>query len=279
MPRITIKARAMNYDDQGSGFPIVFGHSYLWDSTMWKPQVEALSAAYRCIVPELWGHGHSEPPPTTPYSVEEIAEDMWTFTQALGLKKFALVGLSVGGMWGAHLALNHPEAVSALVLMDTYLGPELAETRTRYFSMLQIVEECGTIPASMQDSIVPLFFSPVTEQKTPDIITRFKSDLTSHGKTRIPGIVGIGRGIFSRTSKLDRLPEIMAPTLVLVGADDQSRPPCEAQQMAESIPDARLEVIADAGHISNLEQPGQVTKLLANFLEKVLQSPSFYSES
>jgi pimeloyl-ACP methyl ester carboxylesterase len=240
---------------------------------MWKPQVEAISASYRCIVPDLWGHGRSESPPAIPYSVEELAEDMWTFTEALGLEQFAVVGLSVGGMWGAQLTLNHPEAVSALVLMDTYLGPEPAETYARYFGMLDIVERTGAIPAPMQDAIAPLFFSPVTFGRTPDMVTQFKADLSALDPTRIPGIVGIGRGIFSRTSQLGRLPEIAAPTMIIVGADDHSRPPHEARQMAEGIPGAKLEVIADAGHISNLEQPGQVTELLQRFLRKALPSP------
>ncbi len=272
MSTINIKTQTMYYEDYGSGFPIVFGHSYLWDSAMWKPQVEALSASYRCIVPDLWGHGRSEGPPAEPYSVEELAEDMWTFTQSLGLEQFAVIGLSVGGMWAAHLALKHPEAVSALVMMDTYLGPEPAESQARYFGMLDIVAQTGAIPPPMQDAILPLFFSPVTMQQAPDLVSRFKADLSSIEATRIPGIVGLGRGIFARASQLERLPEITAPTMVIVGADDRSRPPHEAQQMAEIIPGARLEVIAEAGHISNLEQPGPVTQLLERFLRQALPS-------
>ncbi|MDA6077685.1 hypothetical protein O0544_19320 [Edwardsiella anguillarum] len=49
----------MYYEDHGSGFPLVLGHSYLFDADMWRPQIEALSARYRVIVPELWGHGRS----------------------------------------------------------------------------------------------------------------------------------------------------------------------------------------------------------------------------
>lgn len=283
MSTITIKSRTIYYDDYGSGFPIVFGHSYLWDSAMWQPQVAALSTTYRCIVPDLWGHGRSDSPPASPYSVEELAEDMWGFTQALGLEQFAVVGLSVGGMWAAHLALDHPEAVSALVLLDTYLGSEPAETYARYFGMLSTVEQAGAIPTPMQEAIVPLFFSPVTMQQAPDMISRFKANLSSFNAAQIPGIVGIGRGIFSRASQLDRLPQITAPTLIIVGADDKSRPPHEAQQMAEYIPGATLEVIADAGHVSNLEQPGQVTPLLARFLMKALtptiETPSMLPQS
>ncbi len=105
MPVLTIKGRALYYEDRGEGFPLLFGHSYLWDSGMWEPQVEAFSSHYRCIVPDLWAHGRSDPPPEAPYSLEAIADDHWALAQALGLGRFAIIGLSVGGMWGIHLAL------------------------------------------------------------------------------------------------------------------------------------------------------------------------------
>ncbi len=270
MPYKTIKGKNLFYEERGVGFPLLFGHSYLWDGAMWEPQVEVLSASYRCIVPDLWAHGRSELPPSVPYSVESMAADHWELAVALGLERFAMIGLSVGGMWGLHLALNHPDAVRALVLMDTFVGPEPADTRARFFQMLDTVEQAGAIPPSLIEAIIPLFFSPVTMKHNPEMVNRFKERLASIPSERISGLVGIGRGIFGRASVLDRLGEIQVPTLVIVGADDLSRPPHEAQQMAEAIPNARLEVIAEAGHISNLEQPERVTELIETFLRQVL---------
>lgn len=274
MPYIAIGQRNLFYQDQGSGFPILFGHSYLWDAAMWAPQVQALSSSYRCIVPELWGHGRSDPPPVSPCPVERLAGDHWELVTALGLESLALIGLSVGGMWGLHLALEHPQAVKALVLMDTFVGPEPEETHHRYFKMLDMVEQAGTIPAPLIEAIVPLFFSPVTIQHNPALVNRFRESLASLSKEQTPGIVSIGRGIFSRTSLLDRLGEIQIPTLIVVGSDDRSRPPHEARQMAEMIPNARLEIIEEAGHVSNLEQPERVTALLQAFLRESLSTAS-----
>jgi pimeloyl-ACP methyl ester carboxylesterase len=272
MPYITLEDRRIFYEDRGTGFPLLFGHSYLWDSAMWQPQLEALSASYRCIAPDLAGHGRSDPPPETACSVEALAEDHWSVASALDLDRLAIVGLSVGGMWGVHLTLNHPEAVAALVLLDTFVGPEPEENRLRYFGMLDIVEQAGAIPAPMLDAIAALMLSPVTIRQSPDFVSRFKTALASTPAERVPGLVGIGRGIFSRRSMLDRLHEIAVPTMVVVGADDLSRPPHEARQMAEAIPGARLEVIASAGHICNLEQPEQVTELLYTFLDGALSN-------
>lgn len=274
MPYKTIGEKKLFYEDQGKGFPLLFGHSYLWDAAMWTPQVQVLSSSYRCIVPELWGHGRSDLPPVTPCSIERLAGDHWELVTALGLDSLAIIGLSVGGMWGLHLALEHPEAVKALVLMDTFVGPEPEETRLRYFKMLDIVEQAGGIPPPLIDAIVPLFFSPTTVQRNPALVNRFKESLALPAKERLSGIASLGRGIFSRASLLDRLGEIQIPTLIIVGADDHPRPPHEARQMAELIPNARLEIIEEAGHISNLEQPERVSALLRSFLQESLSTAS-----
>ena len=59
MPRTTIDGKDCFYQDLGKGYPILFGHSYLWSSKMWEPQLKELSRGFRCIIPDLWDHGQS----------------------------------------------------------------------------------------------------------------------------------------------------------------------------------------------------------------------------
>jgi pimeloyl-ACP methyl ester carboxylesterase len=59
MPFIEIEGKPLHYQTRGTGFPVLLGHSYLWDSSMWAPQIDALSHHYQVIVPDLWGHGQS----------------------------------------------------------------------------------------------------------------------------------------------------------------------------------------------------------------------------
>lgn len=270
MPYLTIKGRRMFYEDRGSGFPLLFGHSYLWTADMWQPQIEALSANYRCIVPDLWGHGRSDTPPETSRTIEALADDYWTFVSELGLDRFAMIGLSVGGMWGAHLALNHPEVVRALVLMDTSLASEPEQTRMLYFSMLDAVEQMGEFPENIAATVAPMFFSPKTVRERPEMVADFQAYLVAEPPERIPGVVDLGRGIFGRNSVIDCFDEIQMPAMVVVGADDGPRPPHEARAMAERIPGARLEIVEDAGHICSLEKPDQVTALLQDFLASAI---------
>ena len=104
MPIAIIDDQPLHYVDQGSGPVVLLGHSYLWDQQMWAPQIAALSQKYRVIVPELWGHGDSGPLPAQTHSLGDLARQALALLDHLGVAKVNLVGLSVGGMWGAPLA-------------------------------------------------------------------------------------------------------------------------------------------------------------------------------
>ncbi len=270
MPFITIGGARLFYEDRGEGFPILFGHSYLWSSKMWEPQVEELSRTYRCIVPDLWGHGRSDPLPARPCSIETLAADHRALVNALGIEQFALIGLSVGGMWGTRLALDHPGSVRALVLMDTFVGPEPPEPQKQYLGMLDHVEHAAAIPPRLAETILPLFFSPATFENNPRLVEEFRDSLLAIPPARIPTVVALGRAIFTRQSMLERLCELSMPALMIVGRDDRSRPPHESRAMAEALHGARVDIVPGAGHISSLEQPEVVTTILKTFLRESL---------
>jgi pimeloyl-ACP methyl ester carboxylesterase len=266
MRELCIRGKRLHVEERGRGFPILLGTSYLWDASMWAPQLEHLSGSYRCIVPELWAHGRSEPIPRIPYSLPMLADDMRAVADTLELRQFAIVGLSVGGMWGAQLALDNPERVKALVLMDTFVGVEPAASQARYFAMLDAVERAGAMPPALVEQIVPIFFAPESVAQNREPVRALRQTLLQVGKERASSIVALGRAIFSRASVLERMSEIRCPTLVVVGQQDRARPVHEAETMAGAIPGARLEVIEGAGHISSLEQPTRVNQLLDAFL-------------
>ena len=269
MNHINIGNRKINYIEQGEGMPILFGHSYLWDSNMWQPQIAELSQKYRCIVPDLWGHGDSQILKNNNYSLTDLAQDYGTFMNALNIDQYAVIGLSVGGMWGAHLALNYPDKVTALVLMGTDLGDEPQEQKLRYFGMIDIIEKTNTIPNDLIEIITPLFFSPTTFKNKPNLIQEFKKKLSEISPDNIKTIATLGRCIFSRTSILEQLKKIKIPTQIIVGNDDVPRPVHEAQRLNQTIVDSKLSIISDAGHICNLEQPEEINVILSNFLSSI----------
>lgn len=272
MPTILIGGKSCFYQDIGEGYPILLGHSYLWTSDMWKPQLKNLSQEFRCIAVDLWNHGQSGCLNAKNYTIEQLADDYWDLMKHLGISAFAVVGLSVGGMWGAHLALTHPDAVSALVLMDTFVGSESQVTRQKYFKLLDHLEKEECFTNSLLDQITPLFFSPHALAHQPQLVDDFRRTLSTIKKEKIPGIVALGKAIFSRNCILNQLPLLTQPTLVLAGRDDIPRPPREAEEMARYLLKAELSIVENAGHISNLEQPSIVNTILLNFLRKACKA-------
>ena len=266
MPIAVIDGQPLHYVDQGIGPVVLLGSSYLWDRNMWAPQIEALSQQYRVIVPELWGHGESGQLPAPTHSLDDLARQALALLDHLEIAQINLVGLSVGGMWGARLALQAPERINSLVLMDTYLGAEPEATRQYYFSLFKMIEDAGAIPEPLLDVIAPIFFRPDIDRESA-LYQDFRKSLLDFPRERLlNSIVPLGRLIFSREDVLEQLPHLDADTtLVMCGEQDQPRPPAESEDMAELIGCALI-LIPDAGHISSRENPDFVNEALLTFL-------------
>lgn len=252
----------LTHHDIGSGFPVVLGGSYLWGRDMWAPQIQQLSRRYRLILPELPGHDNDRPLSPTCTTPADLARDVGRLLDSLEIHQYAIVGLSVGGMWAAELALQRPEQVSSLILMDTYLGAEPQASQQRYFGMLDTIEGMGHIPKALAEQIVPLFFRPGIRADDP-IRLQFLHRLLSWPRQRLlDAVVPLGRLIFGRPDRLSALSKLdPTTTLILSGERDLPRPFTESLEMAEQI-GCRAQSIRGAGHISSLENPDYVSAQL-----------------
>jgi pimeloyl-ACP methyl ester carboxylesterase len=266
MPFVKIAGQSLHYQIHGTGFPILLGHSYLWDSSMWAPQIEALSRSFTVIAPDLWGHGQSGPLPEGTRTFADLAAHMSALLDVLEVEQCAVVGLSVGGMWGATLALNEPERVKALVMMDTDLGAEPEVTRAKYFQMLDTIAHLGALPPPMLDAIVPLFFRPGADMNG-QLALAFREALTRFTAVQLrESIVPLGRIIFGRPEANHELAGLdAARTLLMCGSGDIARPPAETAHMAQVIGCDHV-LVPQAGHISNLENAAFVTQTLTEWL-------------
>lgn len=260
----------LTHHDIGAGFPLVLGGSYLWGRDMWAPQIQLLSRRYRLIIPELPGHDNDLPLSAAFTTPACIAQEVARLLDALGIRQCAVAGLSVGGMWAAELALQRPDQIRSLILMDTYLGAEPEASQQRYFGMLDTIERLGCIPGAMAEQIVPLFFRPGIAGDDP-IRMLFLQRLLSWRRERLlNAVVPLGRLIFGRPDRLSALTDLdPETTLILSGEQDLPRPMTEAEQMARVI-GCRLQSVPEAGHISTLENPAFTSAHLDAWLRQSL---------
>lgn len=259
---MAIGGRQMAYLDEGQGPVLLFGHGYLWDSAMWASQIEALKGSYRCIVPELWGHGDSDSHPEGPCTLATLARDHLALLDGLGIEECVLVGLSIGGMWGVELVRMAPARIKGLVLMDSFVGLEPQITCERYLGMLAMIEQQGTLSAPLIEQLAPRFFAD-----QPDVarLADFKARLAAWPGEKIADLVAVGRSLVSREDRIEWLEEMTVPALVMTACQDKVHPVLEGYLMAEVLGCPFREIPA-AGHLAPLENPAFVNQALAEFL-------------
>lgn len=243
---------------EGNGPCVTLLHALGADHTIWDGQAEALAQRFTVLRMDLRGHGRSDAPPGD-YTLDMLAADVVAVWNALHVDRSHVVGISLGGFVAQHLALGWPDRVDRLVLADTTSGypPESAamwQARSR-----QVLAD-GTLP--IVPATLERWFTE-TYRRTH----RERVATVGHliGTTSRSGYAGCCRAI-AGLATTRRLNEIAAPTLVLVGAQDAGTPEAMARVLAEGIPDARLQVIEQAAHLSNVEQPAVFNRLVLDFL-------------
>jgi 3-oxoadipate enol-lactonase len=267
VPYVRTRLGRWFYEERGtarrSGDPaVVLWPSLLCDGGMFRHQIEPLSALGRVLVFDGPGHGKSEVPP--PFSLEDNAAALVDAFGELRVERAIVVGLSWGGMLGMRVALTHPDRIRALALLDTSADAEKPARAVKYRLFVSVSRRIGMPPALIERQIVPLFFTAGTRRDRPEVVARFVR--AANGFPR----EGLARAalavVVHRTSILDRLGAVRAPTLVICGREDAATELDRSERIAQRIPGAQLVVIDDAGHLSALERPQPVNDALVPFV-------------
>lgn len=249
MPTATVNGIKLAYSDEGTGLPLVFLHGFPLNRDMWIPQIRGLGDRARIISVDLRGHGESDAP-LWQYTMEQFADDVAGLLDHLGLLQVVLVGLSMGGYVALTFSTNHSHRLKALVLTDTRAQADTENGRENRFQMAQTAYRKG--PSAIRDIMVPKLLCPKTLQSNRAVVEQVEAMIL---RMELSGLAGDLMAMAGRLDSVPRLPSIRCPTLVIVGEQDQPTPISDARLMADRIPGARLEIIPNAGHLPNLEQP------------------------
>jgi 3-oxoadipate enol-lactonase len=255
---------SLHYTDSGNadGVPVIFIHGFPFDHTMWDEQVAALPSRFRAVTFDMRGHGQSEVG-SGQYFLEFFVDDLLGLMDHLSIDKAIWVGLSMGGYTALRAIEKAPERCKGLVLCDTRSEPDTNEAKLKRATALKNLKTDG-LKAYAENSVKNLFWSENLERK-PQAVEKVKNIIEA---TSMLGIGGTLLALASRTDTTHVLQGIKVPTLILVGEHDAITPPIAAQSMHESIEGSVMEVIPDAAHLSNLENPTVFNQHLLKFLER-----------
>jgi 3-oxoadipate enol-lactonase len=272
MPTLQVNGTAVAYSDSGAppdradAPTIVFGHGLLFSGWMFQAQVAALRDRYRCVAIDWRGQGATPPATSGGYDMDTLTDDVVGLIQALAVAPVHYVGLSMGGFVGQRIGARHGELLRSLTLLDTSPDPE-EPAAARQDKLLAVVYRLVGIKPVVS-KVLPLMFGPTfrNDPTNKPVIDQF-----------VQGVVRCDRGgmrkavlaVANRRPIYAEIDRITVPTLVIVGADDTPTPPDKAKRIAERVPGARLEIVADSGHSSTVEQPDAITSLLEDFLATV----------
>lgn len=263
MPSIERQRQRIFYEETGSGPAIVLGHSFLCSGEMWEEQVPVLAESFRVINIDYRGHGQSSTV-EGPFDLYDLIDDTTAILDELGIEGAIWAGLSTGGFVALRAALTIPERVRAIVVADASAAAESFYPKFKYRALGLGARLVGMRP--FVPAVAPIMFGQTTLNENPDLVEEWTPELLSMDLTSLLSFL---EAIVTRDSLLDRLGEIQVPALIVVGEEDRAQPVPRAQQIADGIPGARLEIIPDAGHLSALEQPGAFNRVLLDFLNSL----------
>jgi 3-oxoadipate enol-lactonase len=248
----------IHYEIEGraDGPPLLFSNSLGTNLKMWDGQVsEAVGMGFRVIRYDQRGHGKSGTP-AGPYTLERLGRDVIDLLDALDLEKVALCGLSMGGMTGIWLALNHPRRFSRMALCNTavFMPP-----REMWEGRITAVLEGGV--QAVAETVIERWFTQGFRTDAPAEVDRIRQMLLS---TDPVGYVGCSAAIRDMDLR-DFLGTIETPVLVVVGTHDPATPPERGQYIVERVPGAQ-KVALDAAHLSNVERLDEFNRVVLGFL-------------
>ncbi|MDQ2784320.1 MAG: alpha/beta fold hydrolase [Chloroflexota bacterium] len=257
-----VNGTRLYYEVAGTGAPIALIHGFSLDNRMWDDQFAPFAERHRVVRYDVRGFGKSAPFGDAPYT---HADDLAALLDHLAIPHAAIIGLSMGGGIAVNFALAYPAMTSALIPVDAVIGGyQWSEAWKTANGSVRPTARSASINAAKQLWLDVALFTPAREQPALDaLLAAMVADYSGrhwlggdpHQNTEPPAI--------------DRLGEIAAPTLVVVGERDMPDFLVVADTLAQRIPGARKIVLPGVGHMANMETPEQFNADVLGFLDGI----------
>jgi pimeloyl-ACP methyl ester carboxylesterase len=247
----------------GEGEPLVLVHAGIADSRMWEAQFAAFADHYRVIRYDMRGFGRTAMV-EGPYSHHEDLRGLLDF---LEIGRAHLVGCSMGGGAVLDFALEYPQRGGNLVLVGSAVGgfrPDFDPPRQ--WDELVAAEEAGDLERISELEVQIWVDGP--ERSPEDVDTSVRDLVREMNLIALKNEAsGLGEEWEPEPPAADRLPDIQAPTLLIVGGEDQPRVFAAAELLERELPNARKVVMPGTAHLPNMERPEEFNRTVLDFLE------------
>jgi 3-oxoadipate enol-lactonase len=264
---LTIGATPFAVHTRGSGIPLLLLHAFPLDHSMWEAQ-EPLADAVRIIAPDQRGFGATPGEPTIT-SIGAMADDAVAVLDALHVAEPAFVcGVSMGGYIAQHVAARHPERVRGLILCDTKLDADTPEARAGRAGLAAKVSRrgAGLLADTMLGTLLAQSAEARGRARRPAIEELLRQTIARQPVATIQAALA---AMGERPDMTETMQSLPIPTLLVVGEEDTFTPPAIMQRMESILPDARLLIVPQAGHLVPLEVPEVFNAAVLAFLHAV----------
>jgi len=273
MSEVRLSAGRISYRDEGAGEPLVFAHGLLVNGRLWDGPVAELSGSHRCIVPDLPLGSHTVPmAPDADLSPAGVARLIAELIESLGLERVTLVGNDSGGALCQLVATRHPQRVGRLVLTNCDLYEDFPP---KLFSYLKVAARIpGALTATAQSLRLkplrrsPLAYGVLTKSRVDDELLDewVRPGLGDAAIRRDTGKFIRGMDPAETVQAAADLAAFQAPTLFAWAPEDRWFRIADAERLAASMPDARVERIPDSKTFVPIDQPQRLAELIAGFV-------------
>jgi len=255
-----VNGTKLYYETKGKGEAIVFIHSGGFDRRIWEAQFNAFSDRFQVIRYDVRGYGRSNAP-TMPYSDEE---DLYQLLRFLRVPRVHLIGMSMGGRIAIDFALTHPDMTASLIPVAPGLSGYAFSTQD-LMEILKVVYAIQKDDGSFAGEawLQSAYNAPAMER--PEIANVLRPIAIENARAWLINPF-LPRPPFPPA--IQRLKEIAAPTLLIMGDRDVPTVKAIIQTLEAGIPGAKKVVIAGAGHVVNIEKPEEFDRAIRDFLRK-----------
>ena len=265
---VTVNGIRTHYVAAGKGEPLLLLHGLGASLMAWGLNIEPLSQEFSVYAIDIPGHGDSEKPDLD-YQMPTAINFVRGFMDALGLERASIAGSSMGGMIALRTAVEYPELVNRLVLVDAAgLGREVAWF-LRAMS-LPLVGELIENPSPRNTRVLlsRIFYNPSLVQES--LIREIYRTRIMPGSKRavlriIRGAIGL-RGIHSKWIMTNELEQLNSPVLIVWGAQDRILPVSHATNAARIAPQVSLSIFDECGHWPQMERGNEFNRVALEFL-------------